>query len=361
MKTLIAIISAMLMNFAAFAAEDAERRHLLPSEADAAWEQIEKASKPPVPPAEWATKAPTQEQRKEFYKSLGEKSEVVADMAKEFYTRFPDHARVTEAREREGTFRRQAVQFRGSTEPEPQVSAEEETFRKKMNEVNRRALQKRDTSKPKNGIGDVVKEMEVGLREVMAEYPNRPEPWAQLLQAAEFASSTEEQLRLLGDIVKSTAADEQTIARAKAAIRAVGAVGHPLEMSFTASDGRKVDVQKMKGKVILVDFWASWCGPCMTAMPEVIDLYKRYAPKGFEIIGINMDKQQPAMEQVVNRYKMAWPQYYDGRGWGNKFALEYNVTSIPSVWLVDKKGILRTMNAREDLEQQLQKLLAEEG
>jgi thiol-disulfide isomerase/thioredoxin len=117
----------------------------------------------------------------------------------------------------------------------------------------------------------------------------------------------------------------------------------------------------MKGKVVLIDYWASWCGPCMQALPEVIDIYKKYQPKGFEIVGINMDKQQGAMEQVVNRYKMPWPQYFDGKGWGNKFALEYNVTSIPSVWLVDKKGVLRTMNAREDLEKQIVDMLSEES
>lgn len=361
MAAALLLNGALLDGFAAEAraAETGKPANLLPADSEAAWQELEKASKPPAPPAEWASKAPTQEQRKEFYKFLGGQSEVVADKAKEFYTRFPDHAKAAEAKNREETFRRQAVQFRGSSAPGPKISPEEEAFRKKMNEVNRHAMQKRDPSKPKNGIGDVVKEMEAGLREVMAEYPDRPEPWAQLLQAAEYASSKEEQLRLLGDIVKAKAADEQTIARAKAAIRAVGAVGHPLEMSFTAADGRKVDVQKLRGKVVLIDFWAAWCGPCMAAMPEVVDLYKEYHPKGFEIIGINMDKQQPAMEQVVNRFKMPWPQYFDGKGWGNKFALEYNVTSIPAVWLVDKNGVLRTMNAREDLERQIQELLAE--
>jgi thiol-disulfide isomerase/thioredoxin len=164
---------------------------------------------------------------------------------------------------------------------------------------------------------------------------------------------------MLGDIVKAKAADEQTVTRAKAAIRAVGALGHPLELSFTAADGREVDVQKMKGKVVLVDFWAAWCGPCISSLPEVVELHKKYQPQGFEIVGINMDKDQGHMEQVVHRFKMPWPQYFDGKGWGTKFALEYNVTAIPAVWLVDKKGVLRTMNAREDLETRIKELLEE--
>jgi len=346
---------------AGMAAEAEKSSNLLPADAAAAWKELEKSFKPPAPPAAWASKAPTEEERKAFYKSLGEQSVIVADKANEFYTRFPQHPKAEEAKEREAVFRRQATQFAGSSAPAEKVSPEEEEFRTKVNEVNRRAMAKRDASKTRNGMADVIKEMEAGLRELMKEYPTRPEPWQLLLQAAEYAPAKEEQLRILGDIVKAEAADKETIARAKAAIRAVGAVGHPLEMSFTASDGRVVDVQKMKGKVVLIDYWASWCGPCMQALPEVIDIYKKYQPKGFEIVGINMDKQQGAMEQVVNRYKMPWPQYFDGKGWGNKFALEYNVTSIPSVWLVDKKGVLRTMNAREDLEKQIVDLLGEES
>jgi len=66
------------------------------------------------------------------------------------------------------------------------------------------------------------------------------------------------------------------------------------------------------------------------------------------------------MEKAVNRMQIPWPSYFDGLGWGNKIALEYNVRAIPAVWLVDKKGILRTMNARQDLEKQILQLLAEE-
>lgn len=343
------------------AAEPPQGRNLLPDDPEAAWKEIEKAAKPPTPPAEWGGKPPTDEQRKEFYKFLGEQSEVVANKAKEFHTRFPNHAKAEEAKQKEEQFRKQAKYFVGSTAPASEVSPEEEKFRNKMNEVQKRALSKRDPKKERNGMAEVISEMEKGLREVMKEYPQRPEPWQVLLQAAEYAPAKEEQLRLLDDIVKAEAADEATIQRAKAAIRAIGAVGHPLEMSFTAADGRQVDVQKLKGKVVLIDFWASWCGPCMAGMPEVIDLYKKYQPKGFEVVGINMDKHQRAMDQTIARFEIPWPQYFDGKGWGNRFALEYNVTSIPSVWLVDKKGVLRTMNAREDLEKQIGELLAEKN
>ena len=358
MKSLF-VWTISLLTVVAVGAESGQTESLLPADAEAAWKELEKASKPPAPPAEWAGKNPTLEQRKAFFKFLGEQSEIVAEKAKEFHTRFPAHAKAEEAKEREQIFRRQAENFKDSSEPEKPVSAEDEAFANKMNEVRKRALLKQDPEKPLNGRGEVIKEMESGLRRLMKEYPDRAEPWAALLQAAEWAPDKEEQLRILDDIVKSRIADQETIARAKAAIKAVGALGHPLEISFTAADGREVDVQKMKGKVVLVDFWASWCGPCMTALPELIGLYKKYHTQGLEVVGINMDKQRLAMDRVLKTNDMPWPQYFDGKGWGTKIALDYNVTSIPAVWLVDKKGVLRTMDAREDLEKQIKDLLAE--
>jgi hypothetical protein len=91
----------------------------------------------------------------------------------------------------------------------------------------------------------------------------------------------------------------------------------------------------------------------------VVDVYNKYHDKGFEIVGISLDKSQKELERVLERYKMSWPQYFDGQGWGNKFVIECNISAVPTMWLVDKAGKLRTMQAREDLEKQINELLAE--
>ena len=328
----------------------------LPANADAAWKEIETASRPPAPPAEWASKPPTPEQRAEFSKVLGEKSASVAAMAREFYTRFPEHPKAEEAKKREERFTKQAINLGNSAVAEKAAEdlPRDKQLEQEINAAIRKAMQKRSEGTPA-----VAREVEAGMRELIKEYPDSPEPWKQMLVVARNTIDKDDQKRLLEEIVKSTAADEATIAAAKGALRAVGAIGQPLEIAFTAADGRKVDIQQMKGKVVLVDFWAAWCGPCIASLPEVVELYNEFHDKGFEIVGINLDKQQPAMEQVINRFKMPWPQYFDGKGWGAKYVLEYNVNAIPSMWLVDKKGILRTMNARENLEDQVKDLLAE--
>jgi thiol-disulfide isomerase/thioredoxin len=133
----------------------------------------------------------------------------------------------------------------------------------------------------------------------------------------------------------------------------------PLDIKFKAVDGRQVDLAAMRGKVVLVDFWATWCGPCVGEVPNVLKTYEKFHPKGFEIVGISLDKNQRALDVFTKENKMAWPQYFDGKGWGNEFATKFGIRSIPAMWLVDKKGMLVSTNARDALEELVEKQLGE--
>ena len=139
----------------------------------------------------------------------------------------------------------------------------------------------------------------------------------------------------------------------------IGAAADGLIKDVTTQTFMKDVIEDSKRQPVLVDFWATWCPPCMAALPDVIEIYNEYHAKGLEIVGISLDKNQHSLEKVLERYKMPWPQYFDGMGWGNKFVIEYNVTAVPTMWLVDKTGKLRTMEAGADLEKQVSELLAE--
>jgi thiol-disulfide isomerase/thioredoxin len=138
-------------------------------------------------------------------------------------------------------------------------------------------------------------------------------------------------------------------------------VGDKMEIAFTDLKGKEVDLSKMTDKVVLVDFWATWCGPCVAEMPNVIAAYDKYKERGFEVVGISLDEDKASVEKFVEEKKMPWSQYFDGKGWGNEIAQRFGISGIPATFLVGKDGKIVASNLRgEDLEKAIEKALGGE-
>ena len=111
------------------------------------------------------------------------------------------------------------------------------------------------------------------------------------------------------------------------------------DFAVTNLSGAPLSVGALKGRVVLVDFWATWCGPCRAELPNVIQTYQKYHDRGFEIIGVSLDSDRATLDTFLKQHDgMTWSQYFDGQGWGNQLATKYGVESIPFTVLIGPDG-----------------------
>jgi thiol-disulfide isomerase/thioredoxin len=150
---------------------------------------------------------------------------------------------------------------------------------------------------------------------------------------------------------------------ARGSLKTLESVGKPFALEFIdAISGAAISIKDLRGKVVVIDFWATWCGPCVQEMPTMKELYSKYHGQGVEFIGVSLDepKEDGGLDKLktfVARSAIKWPQYYQGKGWESEFSRSWGINSIPALFVVDQDGNLFSTSARGRLEETIDRLL----
>lgn len=331
------------------------------NEADALWAQVNQAAKLPSAPEAWKSTPPPEGQVATFVRQYGEAAIAAAEKARALYTDFPANTNAVAAKVLECVMWREAC-----------VHGNVNAFQYWAKALDTALADSRLTAEVRfalrvqiiqllgavPGIDDNtrVAALQKALWQFANDYPDQMAPYVLLLNLAKNLPAAEARSIASQILAKKNVPDDAKAEGLKL-IQRLDAVGKPLDLQFTAMDGREVDLSKMKGKVVLVDFWATWCGPCVGEIPDMKEAYEKFHSKGFEVVGISFDLDKQTLTHFVKSHDMAWPQYFDGKYWQNKFGQEFAIESLPTMWLVDKNGNLQSENAREDLQGKVEKLL----
>ncbi len=111
-------------------------------------------------------------------------------------------------------------------------------------------------------------------------------------------------------------------------------------------EGNPISLADYRGKVVLLDFWAVWCGPCLGEIPRIKTLYEKYHAKGFDVIGVSLDEDEAALRAYINENEMPWRQIFDAQKWSGHLVQQYGVRSIPAPFLIDREGKVISVKAR---------------
>jgi thiol-disulfide isomerase/thioredoxin len=202
------------------------------------------------------------------------------------------------------------------------------------------------------------------LQDFLAKFPQAdeaPEVLLQLASANEFNAEEEQARKQYAKVVEAYSGTDAA-KKAAGSLRRLDMVGKSYVIKGTGRQGEPIDTAKYRGKTVLVVFWASWATPVKDTLPGLIKAQQKYQDRGLEIVGVNLDNERGDLDAFLKANPLAWPQIFEGGGMETRLAIEYGITSVPTMFLIDAQGkvVSRNLRTATEVEGQLDKLLADQ-
>jgi len=315
-------------------------------------------------PGEWRTNRPPRDVLTKWRINKARMAVQMADQSRDYYQRYPDVPEAVLARESEYNLLEIAVNSGNTnlldrlTVLDQRKLADPSLSRSNRFDLMVHIVQRNADCHEAEGVPAVMAHLETGSRDLLKAFPDNPESWQFLVTVADQEQDPEKARRLVNEILAGNASESLKLSTR----RIQGRLDHlnkPIPFHGVGLDGRPIDLTRMKGKVVMFHFWDTDCGYCLDELNEIKSVYEKFHPRGFEIISISFNPDRDSLVQFLARHPLAWPQYLAGPDWDATHGRDFDVQAMPSLWLVDGRGNLRDLNARENLASSIEKLLNE--